>query len=210
MTNQDVPADVAARDANRIIVEDFLPPWQQHAVRFAVDETFKGEHVANRVVWTGLGCGIEFEPGQRYLVYAYRDEGAGRDDTDACTRTRKYSEAAEDIEFLVSAKGAAGTIFGLITTNASEFVTRALWWTDGPARSPVGGAHVKVESGKVAINTATDASGQYGVRDLSPGRYSIDVDLPGFRFDAFPRVVDLKPGACSLNVILAKPLGEAR
>jgi hypothetical protein len=159
-------------------------------------------------VWTGQGfgdCGFDFELGHRYFVYAYRDTETGRDETGSCSRTREFSEASEDIAFLRGAsEGTVQTrIFGIVTAELDEFRTRALWWTDGPAKFPVPAVRLSVESQDVARHTVTDASGQFGFGDLPAGRYVVTGEAAGFRFNGLPRTVDLRRGSCSAFVVLA-------
>src|SRR5262245_49165055 len=63
--------------------------WDGYAVEFAVTEWLKGDGDRRAVVVTGEGrgdCGVPFEVGQAYLVFAYLDD-AGRLSTNICTGT---------------------------------------------------------------------------------------------------------------------------
>ena len=52
-------------------------------------------------IWTGSGdCGIDFQVGETYLVYAVQDEDSGKLETSACMRTRRLSEEEGDLGFL--------------------------------------------------------------------------------------------------------------
>src|ERR1039458_5933879 len=49
-------------------------------------------------VWTAFGdCGINFQAGETYLVYADDDEESNIMTTGACTRTRRLSDAGDDL-----------------------------------------------------------------------------------------------------------------
>jgi hypothetical protein len=78
-------------------------------LRFQVEKWWKG-NLSNEVILvtdqtkasdgtTSVGdCGLGFEKGKRYLIYAY-----GKEDelgTDACTRTKKLKRAKEDLKQL--------------------------------------------------------------------------------------------------------------
>jgi hypothetical protein len=72
------------------------------AVTFTVQGSWRGTPGPSVLVLTGQGggdCGYRFEPGEEYLVYAYRGlDGAPA--TDICRRTRPVSAAAADLAFL--------------------------------------------------------------------------------------------------------------
>ncbi len=76
--------------------------WQ-YVTTFEITKAFKG--VANGVTSikiyadpAGPSCGIEFDVGEKYIVYASTYEGKLQ--TNRCTRTRKLSAAAEDLKAL--------------------------------------------------------------------------------------------------------------
>jgi hypothetical protein len=76
------------------------------AVRFKIEESWKGTLSKEATVFTGQGdgdCGYKFEVGQQYLVYAYRynDTDLG---TNICQRTASLIEAAEDLKALGKGK----------------------------------------------------------------------------------------------------------
>jgi len=52
------------------------------------------------VVWTGADCGIDFQQGEVYLVYADDDEETGRLGTSICYRTKRLSDAGADLAYL--------------------------------------------------------------------------------------------------------------
>lgn len=76
--------------------------WPVRVVRFRVDGAWKGVNAPEVTVLTGMGggdCGLDFDRGVRYLVYAYG--GAGRKlSTGLCTRTAPAARAGEDLRAL--------------------------------------------------------------------------------------------------------------
>ena len=79
------------------------------AVRFELSNTFKGHAQSQVVIRTGLSdanCGIKFEKGQEYLVYAYESTMYGAESlvSTICTRTNKLVYAQEDLKFLGKGK----------------------------------------------------------------------------------------------------------
>ena len=92
-----------------VVAIDRKPGDLYVAVRFEVEEFWKGALRKEVTVFTGQGggdCGYKFEVGQRYLVYAYtyNDTELG---TNICQRTAGLLEAAADLKVLGKGKLAA-------------------------------------------------------------------------------------------------------
>ena len=78
-----------------------VPILRYKRVRLLVQETFKGTPVPQLTVETGLwdgDCGVPFQPGQAYVVYA-RDE-AGALTTNTCSSTGLASSAVSPLSQL--------------------------------------------------------------------------------------------------------------
>jgi hypothetical protein len=72
---------------------------QATAITFDVRESWKGVTTGQVTVEQSAGtCAFEFNPGDEYLVYASRVDGAFR--TSVCTRTSRVGAAEEDLAFL--------------------------------------------------------------------------------------------------------------
>jgi hypothetical protein len=57
--------------------------------------------VERTVVWTGVDdCGVDFQSGETYLIYASSDEQTGRLETSKCSRTRRLTDAGDDLAYL--------------------------------------------------------------------------------------------------------------
>ena len=53
------------------------------------------------VVWTGVDdCGVDFQSGETYLIYANSDEQTGKLETSVCSRTRRLTDATDDLSYL--------------------------------------------------------------------------------------------------------------
>lgn len=73
-------------------------PWLN--VAFRVDRTWKGSDSSAVEILTAVNsglCGYHFEVGERYLVYANVFGDYNMPETSICTRTRAFSNAAEDL-----------------------------------------------------------------------------------------------------------------
>lgn len=80
-------------------------------VTFAVDRSWKGRNEPELIVYTAaesMQCGYPFENGDNYLVYAY-SEGDDRLGTNSCTRTRKLTDAQEDLDALGNGTSVSNT-----------------------------------------------------------------------------------------------------
>lgn len=93
-------------------------------IRFHVRTPFKQEEEKapeSIEVWTPFGeCGYDFQPGETYLVYADEDEETSVLSTGVCTRTRRVSDAGEDLAYLFFLKNQpeeSARIEGFATTN---------------------------------------------------------------------------------------------
>jgi hypothetical protein len=73
---------------------------------FEVDKIWKGKSQSQKIITTGFGggdCGYEFQPGDKYLVYAHYSSMYGDGDdlvTIICDGTKSLKSAEEDLEFL--------------------------------------------------------------------------------------------------------------
>ena len=79
--------------------------YQTKSVLFEVTNTWKGVKQSQMIITTGQGdgdCGIDFNEGQEYLVYAYKSTmyGAKSLVTTICDRTNDLSVLQEDLTIL--------------------------------------------------------------------------------------------------------------
>jgi hypothetical protein len=107
-------------------------------VTFNVSDVWKGvseEPVAVYGQGPEATCGIDFEEGESYLVYAYRSNGDGANllQTDLCNETKPLEAAERDLRVLgppdATLPGTGGYVFspvGDATTIAAAFALLAL------------------------------------------------------------------------------------
>jgi len=75
-------------------------------VKFRIERLWKGNLSDEVTIITGHGggdCGYRFEVGESYLVYAYGSD-ENRLGTNICQRTKKLSDAREDLRILGKGK----------------------------------------------------------------------------------------------------------
>jgi hypothetical protein len=171
-----------------------------HRNRFAFQilENFIGTSGKTIDVITGTGggdCGIPFQVGQEYLVYAYRDPD-GPLGTGICSRTAPAGRAAEDLTYLRSlAKAESGArIFGFVTKGAPGVTFRG-----DNVKAPEGMANVSVrlDAGGISKNAVTNLAGNYEFSGLPAGSYTLSAVMPGMLGGGDKRAVELRDHACS-------------
>jgi hypothetical protein len=153
--------------------------WPQRTFTFAVERPLRGVEGAQVAVGTGLGggdCGYGFRVGERYLVYAYREQKTGKLSTGICTRTRPLARANEDLQYAngLSQAGAGATIFGHVARE------RRVSHEEGDATEyqPLAGVWVEVEGAGKTVRAETDAAGNYVAAGLPAGEYTVKAGLP--------------------------------
>jgi len=167
-------------------------------------------------VWTPFGeCGVSFQTGETYLVYASDDEETSDSiTTDSCTHTRRLSEAGEDLAYLYFYKEhpeESTRIDGFATTNAAY--RRDFNPLHSERIQPlIQNAMIELKSDVVARFTETDQNGHFVFDGLPAGDYSLaayDSDYPkGKQLLAEPQPIHVQARSCSLQVlVLSRDVG---
>lgn len=165
--------------SSQITVEEGDFKYTRRAVRLIVEESFRGdvESVETEVItgWGGGDCGYEFKMGERYMVYAHRDEKDHKLYTSICTRTRPLSEAAEDLAFmrgLATSRDTTSSIFGRIAK-------RNYRWKEGEnVFLPVRDVEVSLEGSGKKYEMRSDAEGRFRFGGIQPGHYIVRIKVP--------------------------------
>jgi hypothetical protein len=120
---------------------------------------------------TGMGggdCGYPFQPGEDYVVYAYKN-AEGRLETNICSRTRPLAQAADDLRYFEVMARAPATGEIQVRTGFAGVPGKA-------------GVSIVAERDGSRHRAQTDAVGNARFTDLPPGEYLIhaepDGDLP--------------------------------
>jgi len=141
--------------------------------KFSVEQAYLGVTGSEIEISTGRGggdCGVTFQTGTRYLVYAYRYKNQLT--TSICTRTKTFDKAAEDVAFLGTLSSAAPgvTISGSLTYHPDE--RRANVKGLGPD------VLITIEGESEKKEIRPDARGEFRVTGLAPGKYKLTLRLP--------------------------------
>jgi hypothetical protein len=171
--------------------------------RFRVEERFKGdlgEHVTVFADKVWRDCIVEFEVGERYVVFAFRqgaNRGTGRiekDASDAALRsndsspTRRVAGSGDTLAYLRhrAATGREPSLVGTVFDRSPSSIE------DGSARDTTrAGVPVVVTGGGRTWTAVSGGDGAFMVDELPEGTYSIRVELPAGtrlydRFDHAP------------------------
>ncbi|HXG83603.1 MAG TPA: hypothetical protein VNI84_06210 [Pyrinomonadaceae bacterium] len=170
---KDTPVKPAAKADDK---QAFVFPTR--TVRFAVGEYFRGTAEKSVEIETGMGggdCGIAFENGQSYLVYAYRNKETGKLGTGICTRTQVLSKASEDLEYFRGLKDAkaGGTVYGKVT----KYLVRKSDDEYKP-NPPLQNILLTFAGNGNQYKATTDDKGEYRLSNLAAGEYSLSIKVP--------------------------------
>jgi hypothetical protein len=162
-------------------------------------------------VWTPFGdCGYDFQAGETYLVYGNYDEGSANSlSTDVCTRTRRLSEAGEDLAYLFFYKdqpAASARLEGFATTDELYRMTFDRLHDPESIRSPVAGTVVELQSDGLTRFTETDRNGRFVFDGLREGIYKLSAFASGYPVNpnllAGPQAFHVEAKSCTLQVLL--------
>jgi len=150
-------------------------------------------------------CGNDFQIGETYLVYANSDEESDELSTDACSRTRRASDAGPDLAYLsfyTDRKNPSGRVQGFTTYDPRYQVHPT-----GAERiaDPAKGVIVELKSNSGVRYTTANESGQFVFDGLEPGNYNLSAYAAGFpntrTMLSAPRSFHLAARACSTQVL---------
>lgn len=164
-------------------------------------------------IWTSAGdCGVDFQVGETYVVYALEDEDSGKLETSVCMRTRRISEENGDLAFLYFMKngGAASTrLEGFVSTKFSD---QNLPRYENQVSAPSPGGLIELDDGRTTRYTQSDSEGRFIFDGLKAGDYKLSLLARGY--PQAPRTVILsrsfhaEANAC-VRQIFVNPAGSS-
>lgn len=167
-------------------------------------------------VWTAAGdCGYDFQLGETYLVYANNEEGADYYFTTSCMRTKRLSDAGEDLGYLYFSKNQpeqSSRLEGFATTDRKSQLALDPLHEPAAIGSPVSGVILQLQSDRFARYAESDGNGRFVFDGLPDGNYQLSVFAAGYpktnRLLAGPRKLSIKEKNCVRQVfVLPKPGG---
>ena len=150
----------------------------------------QGAAVSVLTAGSGPACGYAFKVGERYLVYASRNQNGTGFVTGICSRTRRLADAGDDLRFLQTLSTPSdtrGRVYGTISHWEQDLATG-----EPRQHGPVSDVYVSVRGSGSAFEALSDARGRYEVKVL-PGRYEVTVLPPtGFSTRYLQRTIELR------------------
>jgi Carboxypeptidase regulatory-like domain len=161
-------------------------------------------------VWNPfVDCGVDFQPGETYLVYANTEEGSDYIFTGSCTRTRRLSDAGDDLAYLFFYKNGgkqSARLEGFTTTDAKSQSDFDPLHETGKIKAPVPNAQLELRSDDLARYAQSDGKGKFLFDGLPAGDYRISAFAAGYpmyrKLLADPRLVHVKERSCSFQILL--------
>jgi len=186
---------------------------QGRRARIKVKSVFRGDEDEDETVdvWTNFDdCGVDFQVGETYLVYADDDEESGKIETDRCTRTRRLTDAGADLAYLFFYRDndEAGRVEGLVTSDPLYQRDLDRMHDQQSITAPASEAVVELLSKSAARYTTTDGGGHFVFDGLAEGTYKVSVYEKGFpgtvKKLAGPQDVEVEEKGCA-NTVLVVP-----
>jgi len=146
-------------------------------VTLRIDRTYKGLDNSRQSVdvWTDFisDCGVQFRKGETYVVFAENEDGKLK--TGACSRTRRLSEAGDDLvylHFVQSGDPDIGRIWGFVS--GDERAPKVPHIFDS-VPLPMSDLDVQLHSSQRTLQAWTDQKGQYVFDGLPAGDYDLTI-----------------------------------
>jgi len=164
-------------------------------------------------IWTAFGdCGVNFQTGETYLVYADSDEESDIVSTTTCHRTRRLSEAGEDLAFLYFRKTQrkmSGRLEVFVTRDTEALKAHDRERYSPGIGSPVVGSTVVLEEPGRRLRAEVDESGRAVFDGLSSAAFTLSVFAPGYprekRVLVDPKTLTLDKRGCGSEVLVVPP-----
>lgn len=167
-------------------------------------------------VWTTAGdCGYDFQLGETYLVYANDEEGADYFFTSSCMRTRRLSDAGNDLAYLYFYKNqpeASSRLEGFVTSDRKSQSAMDPMHESAEIGSPVSGVILQLQSNQFTHYAESDSNGRFLFDGLPEASYQLSVFAAAYpktnQLLAGPRRLNIKAKNCVRQVfVLPKPGG---
>jgi hypothetical protein len=168
-------------------------------------------------VWNESGdCGIPFQKGETYLVYATDDEESDHLGTSVCHRTARLSDAGEDLAYLyfIQNGGAESTrLEGFVTSQIDQMIPYRFHYS-GTIKSPVSDVVIELKSAHGARYTEPDPNGRFVFDGLAEGDYRVSAFEAGFparvKTLSGPKRIHIQAGTCAVTTLLVLLRESAR
>lgn len=162
-------------------------------------------------VWTEASdCGVPFQVGETYLIYADDDEETGTISTSTCTRTARLSDAGADLAYLyyfINGGDRSSRLEGFVTSDARARFAAEAQRDAGSIPSPVGGAAIQLRSSEPSRYTYSDPAGRFIFDGLPAGDYTLSAFAAGYprtvKELGFPQSFHIAAKSCAREILTA-------
>jgi hypothetical protein len=183
---------------------------KNNSVKTAQPDDHQNKDEDSFEIWTAFGdCGIDFQAGETYLVYANSDEGTDYFFTSSCTRTRRLSDSGEDLAYLFFYKNRpkeSARLEGFVTTNERYKLDFDALHNPEAIKSPVPGVILELESDHLTRYAESDRDGRFVFDGLREGNYSVSAFAEGYplnpRLLGGPEHLHIDEKSCASQVLL--------
>jgi hypothetical protein len=166
-------------------------------------------------VWTTSGdCGYDFQIGETYLVFANDEEGADYFFTSTCMRTKRLSEAGEDLAYLFFYKNQpeeSSRLEGFATSDRKSQLAIDPLHEPAGIGSPVAGVILQLKSDRLTRYAESDAGGRFVFDGLPEANYELSVFASGYpktnQLLAGPRRLNIKDKSCARQIFVLQKTG---
>lgn len=167
-------------------------------------------------VWTTAGdCGYDFQLGETYLVFANDEEGADYFFTSSCMRTKRLSEAGEDLAYLYFYKNQpeeSARLEGFVTSDRKSQLAIDPLHEPAVIGSPIAGVILQLKSDKLTRYAESGSAGRFIFDGLPEGNYELSAFASGYpktnQLLAGPRRLRIKEKSCARQIfVLPKTRG---
>jgi hypothetical protein len=158
-------------------------------------------------VWASFDdCGYDFQIGETYLVYASDDEFGDYFFTGGCTRTRRLSDAGEDLAYLFFYKDRPAESARLEGFASTESPDLDPLHDPETVKSPVAGVIVELRSDGLKRYAQADRNGRFLFDGLPEGDYQVSAFASSYPLNAQllagPKPLHIKAKSCARQILL--------
>jgi hypothetical protein len=161
-------------------------------------------------VWTtGGDCGYDFQLGETYLVFANDEEGVDYFFTSSCMRTKRLSDAGEDLAYLYFYQNQpeeSARLEGFVTSDRKSQLAIDALHDPAAIGSPVAGATLQLKSDKFTRYAESGSAGRFIFDGLPEGNYELSVFAGGYpktnQLLAGPRRLRIKEKSCARQIFV--------
>jgi hypothetical protein len=166
-------------------------------------------------VWTTADdCGYDFQIGETYLVYANDEEGGDYFFTSTCMRTKRLSDAGDDLAYLYFYKNqpeASSRLEGFTTSDRKSQLAIDPMHEPAVIGSPVAGVILQLKSGRLTRYAESESTGRFLFDGLPEGNFELSVYASGYpktnQLLAGPRRLHIKEKSCARQIFVLPKIG---